>query len=236
MPVAKTYEKMAQQGEPFKENGRMYVNILAPKGVKKVRWYTEVEYKRMYPGTVVEHTSSTFNARHAFGFDEKGYILLYKGRNVEEWAENNRTNIWFNLIFGYYTPSKFECPKLADGIESVVLNWDDVAANDISVKSDDEVKKIVAAMLNDENGSNFQGNVNDWLQKSVVVKDKKSKESHFGTKHTYTLEDNEGNVYMWETGAKDYSIEQEVSLKMKVKDHKEINNTKTTIVWYCKEC
>ena len=236
MPVAKTYEKMAQQGEPFKENGRMYVNILAPKGVKKVRWYTEVEYKRMYPGTVVEHTSSTFNARHAFGFDEKGYILLYKGRNVEKWAENNRTNIWFNLIFGYYTPSKFECPKLADGIESVVLNWDDVAANDISVKSDDEVKKIVAAMLNDENGSNFQGNVNDWLQKSVVVKDKKSKESHFGTKHTYTLEDNEGNMYMWETGAKDYSIEQEVSLKMKVKDHKEINNTKTTIVWYCKEC
>ena len=219
MPVAKTYEKMAQQGEPFKENGRMYVNILAPKGVKKVRWYTEVEYKRMYPGTVVEHTSSTFNARHAFGFDEKGYILLYKGRNVEKWAENNRTNIWFNLIFGYYTPSKFECPKLADGIESVVLNWDDVAANDISVKSDDEVKKIVAAMLNDENGSNFQGNVNDWLQKSVVVKDKKSKESHFGTKHTYTLEDNEGNVF-----------------KMKVKDHKEINNTKTTIVWYCKEC
>ena len=237
MPVAKTYEKMTQQGEPFKENGRMYVNVLAPKGIKKVRWYTEVEYKRMYPDAVVEHTSSTFNARHAFGFDEKGYILLYKGRNVEEWAENDRTNIWFNLIFGYYTPSKFECPKLADGIESVVLNWNDVAANDINIKSDDEVKKIVAAMLNDENNSsNFQGDVDDWLQKLVVVKDKKSKESHFGTKHTYTLEDNEGNVYMWETGAKDYSIEHEVSLKMKVKDHKEINNTKTTIVWYCKEC
>ena len=38
MPVAKTYAKMELSGEPFKENGRMYVNVIAPKGLKKVRW------------------------------------------------------------------------------------------------------------------------------------------------------------------------------------------------------
>ena len=41
MAVAKTYEKMALVGEPFQENGRMYVYVAAPNGQKKVRWYSE---------------------------------------------------------------------------------------------------------------------------------------------------------------------------------------------------
>ena len=49
MAVAKTYAHMKVEGEPFKENGRMYVNVIAPKGIKKVRWYSDAEYRRMYP-------------------------------------------------------------------------------------------------------------------------------------------------------------------------------------------
>ena len=64
---------------------------------------------------------------------------------------------------------------------------------------------------------------------------KSSKENHFGTKHTYTLEDSEGNLYVWETGARDYPTNASVSLKMKVKEHKEINGEQCTIVWYCKQ-
>ena len=48
MPVAKTYESLEMQGEPFKENGRMYVNVMTSKGLKKVRWYSDNEYQRMY--------------------------------------------------------------------------------------------------------------------------------------------------------------------------------------------
>jgi hypothetical protein len=43
------------------------------------------------------------------------------------------------------------------------------------------------------------------------------------------------NTYIWETGARDYPITMALKLKMKVKDHKEIDGVKTTIVWYCKE-
>ena len=39
MAVAKTYAKMEISGEPFMENKRMYVNVISPKGLKKVRWY-----------------------------------------------------------------------------------------------------------------------------------------------------------------------------------------------------
>ena len=235
MPVAKTYAKMEIQGEPFQENGRMYVNVIAPKGLKKVRWYTDTEYRRMYPDAVVEHDVMDFNAKHVFGFEETGYITLYKGRNVEEWANEDRTNIRFNCTFGYYTPGRLGTPHLTDGIEPIHLMWEDVMAHDDRMKPHEEVKKIVAAMLNDESASTFQGKVDEWLQKTVTVREKKSKESHFGTKHTFTLEDSEGNTYLWETGAKDYPVAQTVSLKMKVKEHKEMNNEKVTVVWYCKE-
>ena len=46
MPVAKTYEKLTLQGEPFMENKRMYVYVLAKNGPKKVRWYSDAEYRR----------------------------------------------------------------------------------------------------------------------------------------------------------------------------------------------
>lgn len=235
MAVAKTYANMEISGDPFKESGRMYVNVVTPKGLKKVRWYSDAEYRRMYPDAVVEKDIMDFNARHAFGFGEEGYITLYKGRNVEEWAENDRTNIWYNLDFNYYTPGRLGRPALTNGVEAIQLKWEEVAAEGNKMKPHEEVQKIVAALLNEKSVSVFQGEVGTWIQKTITIRDKKTKESQYGTKHTYTLADAEDNTYIWETGAKDYPIDKTVSLKMKVKEHKEINNEKVTVVWYCKE-
>ena len=237
MPVAKTYAKMEINGVPFEENGRMYVNVFAPKGLKKVRWYSDTEYKRMYPDDFGIENPFTFNARDAFGFGADGFITIYKGKNVKEWAENDRTNIWYNLTFGYYTPGRLDAPHLIDGIEPIKLKWEEVAAKGNTMKSHDEVRQYVNQLLilDTTSTSEHQGTKDEWLQKKVKVTEKKSNEGHFGTKHTYTLEDAEGNLYIWETGAKDYQIDATVSLKMKVKEHKEIDGNKVTVVWYCKE-
>lgn len=235
MPVAKTYAKMEICGEPFKEKGRMYVNVNTSKGIKKVRWYSEAEYIRMYPEEKNTRDPMNFNAKHAFGFDTTGYITLYKGRNVEEWAENDRHNIFRNLTFGYYTPGRLELPVICEGIEPIRLMWDEVAAEGNRMKPHEEVQKIVMNLLVGESASKYQGVINEWLQKTVTIREKKSNETHFGTKHTFTMEDAEGNSYIWETGAKDYTCGQTVSLKMKVKEHKEVRGEKITVVWYCKE-
>ena len=234
MAVAKSYEKMALVGEPFKESGRMYIYVAAPKGQKKVRWYTDSEYHKMYPN---ETPISTFNARQAFGFGDKGYITIYRGRNVEDWAEQDRTNIWRNLIFGYYTPSKFEARKTDKDVIALKLFWDDIKATDISIKSDEEVIKYVNSLyhMDDNCESKYQGAKDEWLQKQVTIREKKTKDSRFGAKHSYLMSDAENNLYIWETGAKDYSCDTIVSLKMKVKEHQEINGEECTIVWYCKE-
>ena len=238
MAVAKTYEHMEIHGEPFKENGRMYVNVLAPKGIKKVRWYSAMEYRRMYPET--EETKNgimDFNARHVFGFGDLGFITIYKGNqtNLEECAETHHDSFRRNLTFGYYTPSRLNLCDLPSDVIPVKLYWSDVMDHDDRMKPHEEVMKIVAAKLGTTSHSEFQGEVNEWIQETVKVREKKSKESHFGTKHTYILEDAAGNTYVWETGSRDFTSGETISLKMKVKEHKEINNTKVTVVWYCKE-
>lgn len=237
MAVAKTYAKMELSGEPFKENGRMYIYVIAPKGQKKVRWYSDAEYRKMYPEAVIEHSIMDFNAKHAFGFEETGYITIYKGKDVEGWANEDRTNIRYNCTFGFYTPGRLELPHLTNGIEAVKLMWEEVMDHDNKMKPHEEVTKYVRSLLVLEgNGtSEYQGTENEWLQKEITVRDKKSKDSRFGTKHTYSLVDAEGNTYVWETGAKDYASGKAVSLKMKVKEHKEIDGEKVTVVWYCKE-
>lgn len=233
MPVAKTYAKMEIQDEPFKENGKMYVNVLSPKGIKKVRWYSDAEYARMYPNEAKDEPE--FNAYRAFGFNDSDYITLYRGRNIEEWAENDRHNIWNNLIFGYYTPGRLELPNLSNGIEAVQLKWKQVAAKGNSMKPVEEVQKIVQSLIGMISNSEYQGEEGAWIQKEVVVREKKSRDSRYGEKRTYVLIDAENNTYVWETNTKDYAIDVAVSLKMKVKEHKEINGEKVTVVWYCKE-
>ena len=237
MPVAKTYQSMEIQGEPYQENKRWYVDVLSTKGIKKVRWYSDAEYARMYPEE--KKDLMDFNARHAFGFDEKGYITIYKGdpKVVEEWAENDRTNIWYNLIFGYYTPSKFPTPKVLNGIEPIQLKWEQVQNYEDRMKPHEEVAKLVSSLVSVQpcaSNSTYQGQENTWLEKEVVIKENLKREDHFGEKHTHFMRDAEGNLYLWETSAKNLEIGMAVKLKMKVKAHKEINGEKCTVVWYCK--
>ena len=237
MAVAKTYAKMEISGDPFKENGRMYVYVIAPKGKKKVRWYSDAEYNRMYAKEETKHDIMDFNARHVFGFGDLGYISIYRGNetDLEKCMEDHHESFRRNLTFGIYTPSRLQLCALPNSITPIRLNWEEVMDHDDRMKPHAEVQKIVAAKLGTLSKSTFQGAVNEWLQKTVTVKEKKSNETHFGTKHTYTLEDAEGNTYIWETGAKDYECDKTVSLKMKVKEHKEIKGIPTTVVWYCKE-
>ena len=149
MAVAKYYENMKIQGEPFKENGRMYVNVLAPKGIKKVRWYSDAEYRRMYPDAEIRNDIMDFDARTAFGFGAEGYITIYRGANVEAWADEDRTNIRFNLTFGYFTPGRLDTPVLTNGVKAIRLTWDEVKDHDNRMKTHEAVRKYIANLKED---------------------------------------------------------------------------------------
>lgn len=238
MPVAKTYANMEIQGEPFEENKRMYVNVLAPKGIKKVRWYTENEYQKMYPQEEIKSDNHMdFNARHVFGFGDLGYITIYRGneRELEQFVEDHHEYFRRNLTFNYYTPSRISLCNLPDGIIPIRLMWEEVMDHDDRMKPHEIVQKIVATKLGTTSHSEYQGEENDWLEKEVKIRENKAYETQYGDKHAHYMLDAEGNTYVWETGTKNYPSGTIIKLKMKVKAHKEIKGEKCTIVWYCKE-
>lgn len=238
MPVAKSYENCDLKGEPFKENGKWYVLIIKKGEEKKVRWYNDIEYARMYPtakgGLVSKDIMMTFNARHAFGFDDAGYITLYRGNEkvIEDWAHLSwPPRAWRNETFGFYTPSKLNPGAVPTGIEAIKLTWDEVKQDDIHMKSHEEVKKYVDTLIGAPVPKIGKWEVNEWLEKEVTIRTKETNESRYGAKHKYGMFDNEGHQFIWETGAKDYKVDMVVKLKMKVKEVKD----NATIVWYCKE-
>ena len=242
MAVAKSYVGLEQVGEPFEENKRMYVTVIMKNGnQKKVRWYTDTEAAKFYGEA---KPSAVFNARHAFGFGDAGYITIYKGNEdiLRDWLEDNPIDkighraAWYNLIFRFYTPSFMDVPTgLPADIVPIRLNWDEVKISAVEMKPNEEVAQYVNSLIHETSSSTYQGTVGSWFQQDVVVATVVKKNTHYGEKSTFTLIDAGGNNYQWETGTKNYEVGQAMRLNMKVKSHSKINNVETTIVWYCKE-
>lgn len=221
--------------------------------IQSVRWYTESQRAAMDKAAEkraekraaiqAEKAAARINSRHAFGFDEAGYITIYKGDSnvLKTWLYDHRNEetgylaARFNMIFKWYTPSKMEVPTdLPEGITPIRLNWDDVKINDIEMKPNEEVTKYVDSLLEDPSTSEFQGEVGTWLELPLTVKKRIDLDGQYGTSHMHIMEDANKNVYVWTTGSKSLNPDETYNMKVKVKEHKEYKNVKQTIVWYCK--
>lgn len=245
MAVARSYESLEQLGEPFEENKKMYVMVRTKAGAeKKVRWYSESERaaqdKKAGIAAKPSNDLMDFDARHAFGFGESGYITVYSGPTalIDDWRYSLECGaVRYNLTFQYYSPSKYNVTDIPAGVIAIRLNWEDVCDHDTRMKPHEEVTRIVANMfgVDSASASTYQGTPGTWLEKSVVITEKTTSESQYGKKHTYAMVDADGNKYVWETGSKNYEVDLEINLKMKVKKHKEIKGIPCTVVWYCKE-
>ena len=59
-------------------------------------------------------------------------------------------------------------------------------------------------------------------------------DNQYGNSHMHIMEDTDENVYVWTTASKSLEVDTTVHMRMKVKDHKEYDGVKQTIVYYCK--
>ena len=240
--VAKSYEKLKQIGEPFKEKGRMYIKVQTEKGAEKVvRWYNEQEYAKMYPKDADEQTLSQ---RHVLGFGERGYITIFNGVNQEneEWFENNpycRYARWW----GWYVPSCYAVPQdYPKEVKELKLNWQLVAGEGERLRSEAEVKEAVrklklAVLAQKTGGSKPQGKVGDRLELIVKVIGKQTEENvKYNSKtHLYELQDQKGNFYKWKTSAKDWTVGSKHRIRGTVKEFDEINGEEATVLTRCFE-
>ena len=234
MPVAKTYQNYPLSTKPYIKNNKQYVKILMKNGSsKEVRWYSDIEYERLYPGEEKIVRISTL--KKVLGFD-KGYIIIFKGDtyNVLEWFQNSVAR--YHRLFGWYIVSTEEVPNpLPFGIEPIQLIWEDIAVDDNNLKTDKEVIEHINNLRYEPSTSEFVGNIKD----KVAFKAKMIKvvpvESYYGTSHLHIMEDVETkNIFVWNTSTTALDVGATYHVAGTVKEHKQYKNIKQTVLTRCK--
>jgi hypothetical protein len=232
--VAKSYQSMKQLGEPFSEKGKMYVNVQNEKTgtVRKVRWYTEAEYAKMYnekPNKPKEFKSQ----KQVLGF-ENGYITIFKGDTYANLEWFQRSIARYCKWWGWYIVSTEAVPfDLPVGIEPVELKWELVGEEEGMLKPDAEVKRAVESILYDKGNSEFVGSVGERLDIEVTVTAARQMNGYYGPCTVHYMEDAAGNQYLWNTSAKSWEVGDVRHIKGTVKEHKVIKNVSTTILTRC---
>lgn len=216
----------------------------------EVRWYTDAqratmdkaaEKRKAAAAVKQEERRIKFAARNAFGFGEAGYITLIWGNNdeIKEWREDlPEHTVWFNDLFNWFIPAGREPENIPESIHSFKLNWDEVKNPDdeenLEIKDRAEVRKYIESIIFIPSKSEYQGTPNEWLQREVIIKKNILVTNNFGDSHLHIMEDENENIYVWTTSSKSLEEGKTYTIKMKVKEHKEYQGTKQTVVYYCK--
>ena len=233
MAVAKSYADCPIKAGPFEKDGKQYVTVLKTlkSGVQKladVRWYPEANEPTL-----------GFNPQVAFGFGDAGYITIFYGDEaaIKEWRQQlPRWTIWENTFFGYFMPSANHVDSVPAGVQSVKVYWKDICeADGKRMKPNDDVAHYVHSLCYAADASEYQGVINEWLERSVTITDKTERANPFGIDYWYTMRDDHKNIYIWHTSSRDLEVGRAMNLRMKVKNHEEHKGQKQTIVYYCKE-
>ena len=207
MAVAKSYQEWATYGEPFEENKKMYVVVVTPKGAhKKVRWYTDAEYAKMYSqdGIAADTLGKKIRTtKEVLGFS-KGYITIFKGDTYSllEWFQESTAR--YHKFFGWYFISEEELPEIPAGVTPIQLKWEDVAfADEDQLRPESQIKEHIDSLMYDPSPSEWQGEVGDRITRYLTVtKVTELPNGYYGPSTFYLFADEEGNEYTWTTAAR----------------------------------
>lgn len=200
--VAKSYQGLPIETEPYKINGKEYVKVRLKSGqLKQVRSYTEKEYAKYNPK--VEIIQPAKSQREVFGFGEQGFIWVFKGDTYGalDWFRYQPTR--YARPFGWYLPSDMEMPEpLPVGVTPVKLPWEAVKVDDEHMKSEKELVDIVADYIYEAGTSEWLGQIGDRVRDLEVVCTHIAYVNNFyGTSNIITFRDNNGNNIMWTTSS-----------------------------------
>jgi hypothetical protein len=235
--VAKTFQSYEIVGLPYEASKRMYVRVRNPKTLKErvVRWYSETEYNKLYPDEAAVKVAEKINYRKILGF-EKGYIHLFRGvsdLNEEYISKIKETR--YHDWWGWYLVSTEELSSpLPVDVEMVKLNWEDIAADDITIKGKNDVRRVVEELLYASDVGKFVGNIGDRLELTLFVRAAIPLESQYGHSTLHIFEDQEKNEYVWTTAARTLSVGETYTLRGNISDQRIYKGRKQNILKNCR--
>lgn len=230
--VAKSYQNLAQMGEPFSENGKMYVTVKTASGSnKKVRWYSESEYEKMYG----EPIQPVANQKEILGF-QKGFITIFRNTNEDMNFYFKKVGARYTRYWGWYMRSCDEIPVvLPEGVTTKVVPWEVVGLPNNRVKPDDAVAKSLESYLYESDGTKYIGSIGERLSLSLVLRKSENIENYFGSSKIYEFADQDNNVYIWfTTSSKTLTIGAKYAGTATVKDQKMYKGTAQNILTNCR--
>lgn len=239
MPVAKSYQSLEIVGDVFISSGRQYVNVKLKSGkLKTARWYSDAEYRKMYPeAPAVDRSADPYykSQKEVLGFT-KGYITIFKGDTYAEIDWFRASIARYARWWGWYIISTEEVPvDLPAGIEAIRLPWELVGQEDGKLKPEHLVKEAVEALIYESGTSEFVGEIGERIELTLTVIRAIKIENDYGHSIIHIMEDDCGNVYVWITAAKNWSEGSVKTVRSTVKDHQIYKNTKQTVLTRCME-
>lgn len=239
MAVAKSYQELEIIGDVFVSSGRQYVNVKLKSGkLKTVRWYSDAEYRKMYPEAVaVDRSADPYfkPQKEVLGFT-KGYITIFKGDTYSEIDWFRASIARYTRWWGWYIISTEEVPAdLPEGITPIQLPWELVGQEDGNLKPEHLVKEAVESIIYDESESEYVGSIGERLELFLTVEKVIELDNNFGRSSMHIFKDDCGNSYVWTTASKTWSVGSEHHIKGTVKDHRKYRNQCQTILTRCLE-
>lgn len=122
--VAKSYQKFPTIGEPYKKNGRSYILVeKSDHTTKEVRYYTAVEYAKMYGEPI--QSPYTKPLSEVLGFRDS-HITIFNGYTEDDTMFFANHGCTFHRMLGWCLAGDKEIFELPSHIKSCTLNWEEV--------------------------------------------------------------------------------------------------------------
>lgn len=236
--VAKSYKDLPKEGDVFISGGKSYINVRLKSGkIKAVRVYSETEYNKMYPELAVGRPADRkFKPqKEVLGFT-KGYITIFKGDTYAALDWFRASNARYARFWGWYIISTEEIPTdLPEGVEPVQLPWELVGQEDGYLKPDHIVKEGVESIIYTGSNSKYVGAIGERLDLHITVEKAIELDGAYGRSTMFLMRDENENLYVWTTTAKNWEPGTKHHIRGTVKDHRKYRNECQTVLTRCLE-
>ena len=244
MLVAPSFKDFEILSEPYITNGKQYIKVRNPRTgtERQVRFYSEAEYRKLYPDSDVKATIEEKKKdkyyrplRDVLGFS-KGYITIFGNTDHENDYFILNKNCRYAVKWGWYVPSEKEVPDdLPDGVISYRLNYASVFLDPDTLKPEAEITKAVDALIYEPSPSQFVGTIGERIEIDVIVINAVRLENQYGISTLHVFEDSQKNQYIWATSAKSWAIGTAHHIRGTIKEHKSYRGANQTILQRCME-
>lgn len=150
--VAPSFQDYEKVSEVYEENKKKYIDVKNPNTgkVRKVRFYTEEEYAKVFPKTMpkkkAQESEIMKNLRQVRGFS-LGPIQVVYGNIEENELFLRDSNARWACGIGWYFVSEENIPMLPNGLKYIPLYWEE--AKDIIFKPE-QLEKIIKEKIKNE--------------------------------------------------------------------------------------